>query len=674
VRHAGRATSAAFLFEGHGSQYEGMGEELFEAHPVFRDALRQCDAVLADEFGPRLLDILYGPPETRSLVHRVEYGNGIFFSLEWALARLWMSRGVRPAYVIGHSVGEYAAACVAGVFGMEDGLRLVTRLGKLQQSLAPGGGMLAVGASRESVESVLAGSSDACVAAVNGPASVVVAAERGAIDRLRATFEAGGVRTSVLKVAVAFHSPQMNPILDDLHALARSVELSPPEIPYISCLTGTRVSDELREGSYWVRHLARPIRFLDGMRTLLAEEPTHFINIGPASTLLRMGRQCATHRQRRSAKWIPSIGPDGSDGVSAADSATVNVEGEHAAPSSAEAEKTVRTGTVAVVRECVARLARVPEDEVRLHRPISDHGMDSLMAAEFVEAVERETGARLPANLMTADLTVAKASAWVDARLPGHRHEASPDPDAKLVPFRTGGARVPLHFIPAGEGDLFGFRQVVARLSDDQPVYGLQPPRSRDVPGSRGAPIRWLVDMYVDAIEKGQPNGPYRLAGYSAAGIIAVEIAREFMHRGKVVEFVLLLDSAPHVPLWFGMLYEGLCRFCNLVRLPRLALRLNSPWLRRLLHAVMDEGLRAHARIIRNHDVAPFPGRLIHFRARSSWIRRLELATPGKAWRRIARGGFEVRIMDGTHHGMFRGPHQEDFAGALDECLASGDP
>ena len=396
------SSPTAFLFGGHGSQYEGMGEELFTAQPVFREALEQCDAVLADDLTPGLLDILYGSPDTRSLVHRVEYGNVVFFALEWALARLWMSWGVKPAYVIGHSVGEYAAACVAGVFSgvfsMEDGLRLVAGVGRLQRSLSPGYGMLAVGASAERVVDTLGTDHPgACIAAVNGPASVVLAAERAGIEKLRTLFEAECVRTSVLKVTLAFHSPHMTPILDDLHGLTRSLRLSPPSIPYFSCLTGAPASDELLNGEYWVRHLGNPVRFLDGMRSLLAEGPEHFIEIGPASTLLRMGQQCASSEQRRNANWIPSIRPDGSDcAIMSAGLAKVTGQGTGVAAPVARVGTPGLAKVTAIVRDCLARLTRVPENQVQLHQPLSDYGMDSLMAAEFAEAIERETAVRLP--------------------------------------------------------------------------------------------------------------------------------------------------------------------------------------------------------------------------------------------------------------------------------------
>ena len=358
----------------------------------------------------------------------------------------------------------------------------------------------------------------------------------------------------------------------------------------------------------------------------------------------------------------------------AAGLATLTGQGNDAAPPAAEVGIPGSTKTVAIVRGCVSRLTRVPEDEIGLHQPLEDYGMDSLMAAEFAGVLERETAVRLPANLMATDLTVARASAHIDLRLPRGGGGPSPAADPLLVPFRTGGARVPLYFVPAGEGDLFGFQRVVDRLSDDQPVYGLQPLRVSDLPGSHGELTRWLVARYVDELEKVQPEGPYRLAGYSAGGIIAVEMARELQRRGAAVELLLLLDAPPHVPLWWGMLYLGLRRFCNLLRLPSLAHRRGSRWLKRRLHAVMDEGLRTHITIIGNHEVAPYPGRIIYFRASRSWIRALELAAPGKSWRRIARGGLDVIRVAGTHYGMFRGLNLETIATALDECLVSRGP
>ena len=670
----GRARRIAFLFAGQGAQYEGMGEELFVAHPVFREALEECHAVLADELKPGLLDVLYGPAETRALVHRVEYGNPVFFALEWALTRLWISWDVTPAYVIGHSVGEYAAACVADVLRMEDAIRIVARIGELLQSLPPGTGMLAVGARRDRVEAALASErSGASIAAVNGPASLVLAGETAEIDRLATRFEAEGVRTSMLKVTCAFHSPHMNPVLDDLRASLRSVQLGPPSIPYISCLTGTLVHDELHDLEYWTRHLANPIRFLDGVRALLAEAPTHFIEIGPGATLLRMGHQCAPDGQGLKTKWIPSLGPDGSDcAFMAAGLATVNGHEPETARGPTEVPSAVRAETMALVRGWVARLTRVPEDEAQLHQPLGDSGMDSFMVAEFVEEIERETSVRLPVNLMASNITIAEVSAYIDARSPRHREGPSAD-DPVLVPFREGGGRLPLHFVPAGDGDLYAFQNVVDRLDPDQPVYGLQPPRIATLPSLRQKPVQRLVAKYLDQVERVQAKGPYRLAGYSVGGIIAVEMARELVRRGKAVDLLLLLDCPPHISRWVGVLHAGLRRICNSLRLPGLARRRNIRWLKRRLHAVLDEGLHTHVAATRNYEVAPYPGRIIYFRARRSWIRALDAIAVGRSWQKVAREGLEIREATGTHYGMFRGPNLDTFAAGLEECLKRGD-
>ena len=259
----------AFLFTGHGSQYKGMAEGLFEAHPVFREAIERCDGILGEELKPGLLDVLYGSPEARSLIHQSAYANPAFFALEYALARLWMSWGVTPACVVGHSVGEYAAACIA---------------------------------------------------AVNAPGSVVVSGDRAAIGRLQSEFEREGVRAVRLNVSQAFHSPMMAPILDELREAAGSVRFNAPGIPYVSALTGSLAYNEVRQAGYWVEHFSEPVRFLDAMRSLFTLNPTDFIEIGPASELLRIGRQCdsngqarASNGQGRDAKWIPSLGPDGGD-------------------------------------------------------------------------------------------------------------------------------------------------------------------------------------------------------------------------------------------------------------------------------------------------------------------------------------------------------------------------
>ena len=223
--------------------------------------------------------------------------------------------------------------------------------------------------------------------------------------------------------------------------------------------------------------------------------------------------------------------------------------------------------------------------------------------------------------------------------------------------------------LPAGDGDLFAFQNLVARLDPDRPVFGLRPPRTEDVPGLRGKSVPWLAARYVDELVEVQPTGPYRLAGYSAGGIIAVEMARGLRRRGSAVDLLMILDSPPHVAWWVGALHTGLCRACKLLGLRWLAHRSNSRWLKRRLHAILDEGLRTHVAVTRSHQVAPYPGRITYFQPRSSWVRLLDLAIIGRSWRKIAEEGLEVRRVPGTHYGMFRGRNLGQLAAALNGCL-----
>ena len=655
-----------------------MAEELFEAHAPFREALEQCDEALSDDLRPGVLEILYGPAQSRSLVHRTDYGNPVFFALEYALARLWISWGIAPAFVIGHSVGEFAAACIAGVFRVEDGIRLVAKQGKMLHALPSGGGMLAVGRSARQVTDAMGTTyPTVSVAAENGPGAVVLSGEHPEIGMLRARFAQDGVRTSVLRVSQAFHSPHMEPVLDDLLEATRSVRFGPPRIPYVSSLTGTLVRDELCDGTYWVKHLASPVRFLDGMRCLFGLGPTDFIEIGPGSTMLRMGQQCTPSTPNgygRRARWVPSVHSDGSDrDTFAAGLAALSRPARDATHSGRAQRSAADPEIAALVCRSVVRVTRTPQANIHPRLPLSLYGMDSLMSVEFVAAIQRETDVRLPPILFANQLTVEDVCAYIEDQLAQDSRDDLRTGSEVLVPFRVEGERPPLFFVPAGDGDLFAFRDVAALLGADQPVYGLQPPHLTDPRTLRDMTIPRLTDLYVEHLMRVQPEGPYHLAGYSAGGIVAIEVARRLMAKGHAVDLLAILDSPPHLPRWLGLTYAGFSALCSGLRLPSLARRWDSRWLKRRLHAIIDGGLRTHVAVVRGHEVASYPGKITYFRSRRSWIRKLNLTVPGISWANIARGGIEERWMPGTHYEMFRGGHLEVLAAWMSEYLRQGD-
>lgn len=1121
---SGNATRPAFLFTGQGSQYAGMAEELFHTSPVFRETMEQCHDVLSADLKPGLLDVLYGAPENRELVHQTAFTQPALFALQYALARLWMSWGIAPSWVAGHSIGEYAAACIAGAFGMEDGIGLAALRGRLMQAVPTGGRMLAVAAGADRVAGMLEPAGpDVSVAAVNAPSLVVVSGRGEAIAGLETKFREHEISTRPLNVSQAFHSREMEPMLGQFREAVERVQFESPHIPFVSTVTGTLAQDRICHADYWVEQIRKPVLFLDAMRALVAEKPTEFIEIGPASTLLDAARRCVDQGQKDDRGWFPSMGPGKADwqvmseglaalydrgadvdwtafdepynrgktvlptypfqrqdywisaveprvssrteesgspahvvdgnvagmlpgledrirGIGPAlddaalrymartvrqlgvdwrvgqrtsvgallgtiperhrkavdrmighlagqallartgdeievvrpvpegdpDDMLNRMEGECASPEiglvkrageklteilrgesealsvffpdgstgeaaefyaeaplfegynrlaarivdnvlrrepenralrvleigagtgglsshilpqfpadrteyvftdvsplflnaaqerfekhgflqtarldismapetqgfdpgsfdivlaanvlhatpdlrqtvaharsllrengwlillectspplwgdmvfallagwwlfedrdlrpdyplmptdkwtrvlaetgfaepiclnggddamhtlfmalagewknpapakpapavghetrpvqSREAEGLRSSGHRRLVLACAAAIMEMPEDMIDSARPLGEYGMDSLMALEFAARVRQETGIELPMGVLSDQLSVDTAYAYVEGMLPpesagkqdgsqerpgarqssprvapvGPDSRASNDPGARnlhadmgvLVPLRENGGGEPVFFVPAGYGDLLAFSGVAALLDVDRPVYGLRPPTTEAVKGVRDMSIHWLVSGYIAEIKRLQPTGPYSITGYSAGGIVALEVARELIRTGNAVSLLTMLDTPSRVAPWIGMAYAGFCGLADILRLGGLPKWARTRWIDRCLHAITDEGLRTHNAIVRSHRVMPYPDRITYFRPRRSWVPVLSV---GKPWRKIARGGLEFHWLRGNHYGMFRGRHAATIAAILSDCL-----
>ncbi|MGZ5581273.1 MAG: aminotransferase class III-fold pyridoxal phosphate-dependent enzyme [Methylobacter sp.] len=466
-------TEVVFLFTGQGAQYVNMGRELYESQPVFAETLDACDRYCREQLQFSLLDLLY-PNEAAQAdsgrINQTAYTQPALFAIEYALAQIWQSWGVQPSAVAGHSIGEYVAACVAGVFSWQDGLRLATARGRLMQSLPENGAMAAVFCSAEQLSPILSNTPDVVIAAYNAPSLQVISGLKESVAAVCTELQEQGVNYQYLQVSHAFHSMLMEPILAEFEQVAAQIVYQKPAIPLYSNLDGQPLQHV--DAVHWRKHLRAAVHYRQTVENLLVQGYRLFLECGPHAVLSGLGRQCSTAQD---ARWIASLQKGRSDkqqikqaqaelytaGVNFDWQAVYNHPAKPAvvlpnypfqrksywlddapiaAPSpttplvSTETTMSNRTPELATaVKQLLKEISSIPVADIDENQNFMAMGLDSLLIVQMQQALERRYGVNIAITEFYQSVdTVAKIVDYLNQVLPEAAEPAIPQPTAPV--------------------------------------------------------------------------------------------------------------------------------------------------------------------------------------------------------------------------------------------------
>ncbi|MEU6251048.1 acyltransferase domain-containing protein [Streptomyces sp. NPDC047043] len=544
-----------WVFSGYGSQWTGMGRRLLAEEPAFASAVEKLDAQLAPECGLSLYDHLASGDD----LDRLEVAQPVLFGVQVALAELWRSYGVEPAAVIGHSMGEVAAAVCAGALDVPDAARVIAVRARLLARLR-GGAMAVVDVHDTELAILQSEFPGVHVAVHSSPGQKVVTGEEPAVSRLVRRLEEEGRAVRVMRVVGAGHSPQVDPLLEELTEALADVEGRRPRIPVYSTVLDDPRGDSAFDAAHWAANLRRPVHLERALSAAAADGHTAFVEISPHPVLLRAVADTAP-----GALVVGTLHRDGDDLVSFlgelgalyAAGLRLPVPSGRVIDLPAPRWRHVRhwwtdgrTATTAAPAEQVA----VPSDTsvaarlchhiaaVTGHAPtritpvtvLADLGLDSLMAVRIRTALEREFGIELHLRELLGTPTVEQLAERIGQALPA-------DGGSPLRTLRATGSRPPLFLVHAAGGTTDVYRALADRLGEDRPVFGLE--RIEEA-----GTVTEKARRYAEAIIATRPNGPCLLGGWSFGGFVAQETARQLTAAGREVELVALIDSVRPLP------------------------------------------------------------------------------------------------------------------------------
>ncbi|MDG9710668.1 acyltransferase domain-containing protein [Streptomyces sp. DH10] len=547
-----------WVFSGYGSQWPGMGRRLLAEEPAFAAAVQKLDPQLAPECGLSLYDRL----SSGAGLDRLDIAQPVLFGLQLALAELWRSYGVEPAAVIGHSMGEVAAAVCAGALDVADGARVIAVRARLLSGLS-GGAMAVVDLDDTEVASLERDFPGVHVAVHSSPRQKVVTGEEAAVAGLVRRLEGQGRAARAMRVVGAGHSPQVDPLLPELAEALSGIRGRRPRVPVYSTVLDDPRGDCVFDAAHWTANLRRPVRLDRALAAAAADGRTAFVEISPHPVLSgavadTLPDALVLATLRRDADGAEAFAGQlgalyvGGQRLPVPPGRVVDLpvprwrhvrhwwtdgraRTEPVSPEPAEPDTDVAqpSSVLARLTHHIAAVTGHPPARVTPGTALADLGLDSLMAVRVRTAVEREFGVGLPLRDLFSAATVEDAAARIRQSLPRE--------DTPLRPLSATGSRPPLFLVHAAGGPVTVYRTLAERLGRDRPVYGLE--RIEEA-----GTVAEKARRYAEAIDAAHPDGPCLLGGWSFGGFVAQETARQLTASGRDVPLVVLLDSVRPLP------------------------------------------------------------------------------------------------------------------------------
>ena len=607
-------SDVVFMFSGQGSQYIDMGEGLYRSEPLFREQVDYCADVLHPLLGLDLREILFPvaekKKEAKELINQTRITQPALFVIEYCLAKLLASWRVHPRAMVGHSIGEYVAACLAGVFSLEDALSIVAKRGALMQA-CDSGSMLAVPLSEKEISDLLP--PDLSVAVINAPTMTVVSGEKDAINAFKVRMdEKHGLDCRVLHTSHAFHSHMMEPIVEEFQQIVSSFTLGEPQVPFVSNISGDWITPEQATSpEYWASHLRQPVRFFSCLTTLFSQKGQVLIEVGPGQVLtflsqqhpdiesaqvISMTRRPVERKDDRSVLlamvgklWAAGVGVDWQNLHSLQTPHKVSLPSypfarKHfwlervdaiVSPSGTDQEHLPgvaisESDVVQGVSQVLVQLTGVVASELNETISFSEFGFDSLLLTQIASVLTEKFGVPVRFRQLNNEAPTIKAlAAYIEKRLTVEKGEAVSVADGEiwqangvknLIAIQPKGSKVPFILVHGDNANNF----LPQWLDKDQPLYGYLHQ------GVDGEEIRYktvedIASHYLRELDIVLPDGPYNLGGFSFGGLVAYEMACRLIQQGKDVQKLLLLDA--YHPNYLRE-YNDIKKYRNLVRFP----------------------------------------------------------------------------------------------------------